>query len=94
MDDSRDSPMLRSLHYGNVVVVEVIQLSKLLNLPKLRVARGTKEKFIKNVTNILTRPRGNGVMDSKLTCWTGGPGSIPTVGKSNVQYSDGFSLSV
>ena len=33
-------------------------------------------------------------MDSALACCAGSPGSIPAVGKSNVQYSDGFSLSV
>ena len=38
--------------------------------------------------------KGNGVMDSALACCAGSPGSIPAVGKSNVQYSDGFSLSV
>ena len=32
-------------------------------------------------------------MDSALACCAGGPGLIPTVGKSNVQYSDGFSPS-
>ena len=37
--------------------------------------------------------KGNGVMDSALTCCAGDPGSIPTVGKCNVQYSDGFSPS-
>ena len=37
--------------------------------------------------------RGNGVMDSALACCTGSPGSIPAVGKSNAQYSDGFSPS-
>ena len=49
--------MLRYLHYGNVVVVEVIELSKLFNLPKLRGAHDTQAKLIKNVTNMLTRPR-------------------------------------
>ena len=32
-------------------------------------------------------------MDSALACCTGGLGSIPAVGKSNVQYSKGFSPS-
>ena len=39
------------------------------------------------------RPRGNGVMDSTLACCAGGLSLIPTVGKSNVQHSDGFSPS-
>ena len=38
-------------------------------------------------------PKVNGVMHSALTSCVGGPGSIPYVGKSNVQYSDGFSPS-
>ena len=32
-------------------------------------------------------------MDSALASWAGGPGLIPGVGKSNVQYLDGFSPS-
>ena len=32
-------------------------------------------------------------MDSALACCAGGPGLNPVVGKSNVQYSDGFSPS-
>ena len=90
MDDSQD--ILRSLHYGNMVVVEVIELSKQLNLPTLGSVQDTTEQLIKNVTNILTRARGNGVMDSELACCAGSPGSIPSVGKSNVQHSDGFRL--
>ena len=33
-------------------------------------------------------------MDRALACFAGGPGSIPAAGKSNVQYSNGFSLLV
>ena len=32
-------------------------------------------------------------MDSALACCAGGPGSIPAIGKSNVQDSNGFSPS-
>ena len=35
-------------------------------------------------------PRGNGIMDRALACWAGGPGLIPAVGKSSVQYSNGL----
>ena len=38
-------------------------------------------------------PRGNAVMDSSLASCKSGPGSIPAIGKSNMQYSDGFSPS-
>ena len=31
-------------------------------------------------------PGGNGVMDSALACWAGGPGSIPTIGIVELQY--------
>ena len=41
----------------------------------------------------LAVPRGNVVINSTLDCCAGGPGSIPAVGQSNVQYSDGFSPS-
>ena len=46
----------------------------------------------KNI-NFRQLPRGNGVIGSALACCAGGrrrPGSIPAVGKSQVQYSDGF----
>lgn len=37
---------------------------------------------------ILRVPRSNGVMDSTLADCAGGPGLIPIISKSNVQYSD------
>ena len=46
------------------------------------------------ITLKLKEPRGNGVMDNALACCAGGLGSIPAVGKSNMQYSDGFSPSL
>ena len=51
-------------------------------------------KLNENAWSSITQSlRGNGVMDSALTCCTGGPGSSPAIGISNVQYRDGFSTS-
>ena len=38
--------------------------------------------------------RGNGIMDSVLACCAGGPGSIPTDGKSNKATQMFFSLGI
>ena len=39
-------------------------------------------------------PRGNWVLDSVLACCTGGPGSIPAIGKSKKLFRRVFSLAI
>ena len=45
---------------------------------------------LENLYCIAKLLRGNRVMNSALACCADSPGLIPAIGKSNVQYSDGF----
>ena len=51
---------------------------------------GHRDKVAEAESTYSVRPRCNGVIDSAVACCAGGPGSIPAVGISKSQYSDGF----